>query len=68
MPAQKTNKSFETDMTRKVIELKSKIRNADAILIATPEYKVVVVVTSVAATCKSSSVTTCTLFLFSFLN
>jgi len=38
MPAQKMNKSFETDMTRKVIEFKSKIRNADAILIATPEY------------------------------
>jgi NAD(P)H-dependent FMN reductase len=46
MPAQKTNKSIETDMTRKVIEFKSKIRNADAILIATPEYKVVVVVTA----------------------
>ncbi len=28
MPAQKTNKPFETDMPRKVIEFKSNIRNA----------------------------------------
>jgi len=37
MPAQKTNKSLETEMPRQV-EFKSKIRNEDAILIVTPEY------------------------------
>jgi chromate reductase len=32
------NQDLEKDMPRKVIEFKSKIRNADALLIATPEY------------------------------
>ena len=32
------NQDLEKDMPRKVTELKSKIRDADAILIATPEY------------------------------
>ncbi len=32
------NQDLEKDMPRKVIEFKSKIRDADAILIATPEY------------------------------
>jgi chromate reductase len=37
MPAH-TNKPFETDMPRKVRSLNQKIRNADAIIIVTPEY------------------------------
>jgi chromate reductase len=37
MPAH-TNKPFETDIPKKVKEFKSKIRNADAILIVTPEH------------------------------
>jgi chromate reductase len=32
------NQDLEKDMPRKVIEFKSKIRDADALLIATPEY------------------------------
>jgi len=38
MPAQKTNKSLETEMPRQV-EFKSKIRNADDILITTLEFR-----------------------------
>src|SRR5918911_146525 len=32
------NQDLEKDMARRVMEFKSKIRNADALLIATPEY------------------------------